>query len=963
MTPRLIRRRAALAVARAALLWERAVAVWWPALAFPALFAVLAVAGLWARLGDPWRALALVASLAAAGAFAWRGWRSAPWPSSRDVRRRLEDDSALAGRPFEALEDTPAGPANQDPRARALWRAHRARVERALDQVRARRPRAALAARDATALRGVLTLGAAGALVAAGAAAPGRLTESLAFGWLQGGAQIWDIQAWVSPPEYTRRAPIFLKASDDGVIDAPTGSELVVRVVGARRPPLLRIETDDGRRRRLAFEDDGPAAHAARATLDANARVTIADEEWRLRALPDRPPAAAFVEGPEPGSQQELTFSYIVQDDYGVASAALRITLVDEPDAEPLERPFDTAPGTRTAEDSVMVDLTEHPWAGREVEARIVAVDALGQEGASEPARFILPERVFVDPLARAIVEQRDALLADASEYAPAPETPVLTAEDAAAAPSIQIDQTPLRLGRAPDVVQGVKRALDLMMIGADQFEDDAAVHLALAYAADRISLARERGEIADLPEFFWDAALRAEGGDLADAERAMHEAERALARALARGDDPAEIQALLDEYREAVNRYMDLLRLEALRDGRVMSDFAGGGGLGANDLQEMLQALRDLAETGSNDDARRMLAALSELLRNMQMTLAPGGEGGGGESNPVSEAMRQALEELAEVLGQQREAMDQTQLAESGAENPESGQSGGASSGAQSSGDPSSDGQSSGGGSSEGQSSSSAGSAAGERGEADGSEAGEGADGRAQGSQADGGGSQSAETEGDGAARGRQGRGGAVGRSFADRGAGAGGDGTGEDGEGADFGRLRDEQRAVREALRDVIERLRNDDALADGGGGSGAGEALDDAEDALKYADRAMERAEGALESGNGEGALNQQGQALEALREGLDALAEGAIESERRAAFGEGESHGGDTGEVARDPFGRNASGSGFDTGDSVRVPDEMERRRAREILDELRRRAGEAQRDAEELDYLNRLLDRF
>ena len=46
-----------------------------------------------------------------------------------------------------------------------------------------------------------------------------------------------------------------------------------------------------------------------------------------------------------------------------------------------------------------------------------------------------------------------------------------------------------------------------------------------------------------------------------------------------------------------------------------------------------------------------------------------------------------------------------------------------------------------------------------------------------------------------------------------------------------------------------------------------------------------------------------------------------------------------------------------------GDSVRVPGAALGKRARELQDEIRRRAGERQRPEEELDYLERLLDRF
>jgi hypothetical protein len=60
--------------------------------------------------------------------------------------------------------------------------------------------------------------------------------------------------------------------------------------------------------------------------------------------------------------------------------------------------------------------------------------------------------------------------------------------------------------------------------------------------------------------------------------------------------------------------------------------------------------------------------------------------------------------------------------------------------------------------------------------------------------------------------------------------------------------------------------------------------------------------------------------------------------------------------------RDILGRLNNGeSGF--GENVKIPDEIERQKARDILDEIRRRAGNRTLSREELEYLNRLLDRF
>ena len=51
-----------------------------------------------------------------------------------------------------------------------------------------------------------------------------------------------------------------------------------------------------------------------------------------------------------------------------------------------------------------------------------------------------------------------------------------------------------------------------------------------------------------------------------------------------------------------------------------------------------------------------------------------------------------------------------------------------------------------------------------------------------------------------------------------------------------------------------------------------------------------------------------------------------------------------------------------GEDIDSND-VAIPDAGSIQRAREILDELRRRSGQSSRPQIELDYINRLLQRF
>ena len=61
--------------------------------------------------------------------------------------------------------------------------------------------------------------------------------------------------------------------------------------------------------------------------------------------------------------------------------------------------------------------------------------------------------------------------------------------------------------------------------------------------------------------------------------------------------------------------------------------------------------------------------------------------------------------------------------------------------------------------------------------------------------------------------------------------------------------------------------------------------------------------------------------------------------------------------------RDPLGRAQRTSGPDYGDNVKVPRKIDTRRARDILEELRRRLGQSTRPPAELDYLERLIEQF
>jgi hypothetical protein len=100
------------------------------------------------------------------------------------------------------------------------------------------------------------------------------------------------------------------------------------------------------------------------------------------------------------------------------------------------------------------------------------------------------------------------------------------------------------------------------------------------------------------------------------------------------------------------------------------------------------------------------------------------------------------------------------------------------------------------------------------------------------------------------------------------------------------------------------------------------------------------------------------------MEALREGMREFGEAlAEESRREGETRMGDAEGQDDPRAGRDPLGRQ-TGEGSRIGSDRNMVQEQDiRRRAEELLDEIRRRSGELTRPEGERDYLKRLLELF
>lgn len=152
---------------------------------------------------------------------------------------------------------------------------------------------------------------------------------------------------------------------------------------------------------------------------------------------------------------------------------------------------------------------------------------------------------------------------------------------------------------------------------------------------------------------------------------------------------------------------------------------------------------------------------------------------------------------------------------------------------------------------------------------------------------------------------------------------------------------------------LRDALGQLQSDLEALGINPSEGFGEAGD-----------AMGDAAGNLEQGETGQALGDQGRALQALRQGAEDMMNQmmqAMGAQQGEAEGQGPDRNGNRSADDRDPLGRPRSTTGPDFGGRVKVPDEIDIQRAREILDAIRKRLGDQLSPEIEKRYLERLLD--
>ncbi|ACK52697.1 conserved hypothetical protein [Methylocella silvestris BL2] len=640
---------------RALLLFERSWRALAPALIVAGAFLALSFTGLWLETPH-WARLGGVALFAAALALALWPMRRLRLPTRRDALERIDRVSGLKERPAAVLDDR-LGNADGDPETAALWALHQRRAERQVALLRTGSPSPRVVDVDRYALRAAVLVALVAAAFIAGPEKYARVAA--AFDWrfagLAGAGQ--RIDAWVDPPPYTGRTPIVLTqragAPGHDKIEAPVGSIIVIRssagkpayrATGALAEPP-RDDAKEAQAKDAGAQGQNPPAPAAkqvagsaphnetRLVLRGDASLTIDGVgAFDFASIPDKPPTIALAAVPRPNARGSLTLRYQIKDDYGAIAAEAIFADPVLPDGKTSSRSLVEAPkaalqlppaGDEAGEAETTIDLSENPWAGARVQMTLVAHDEGGNEGKSEAFTIVLPQKPFVKPLARALVEQRRNLVLN------------------------------------PDDKGRVSTALDAFMIAPESFDVSDGVYLGLRVASERLAAASSDKDLVDVADYLWQMALRLEEGDLSEAERDLRAAQQQLREALQRNAPPEEIKRLTDNLRAAMDKFLREFaeqQQQKQEDADQSADDQRGSGksISEKELKAMLDKMQQLAQNGDPAEAQKMLEQMQNILENLKMAQHR-------KRDPQSREMSRALNELDRMSREQQQLRDET--------------------------------------------------------------------------------------------------------------------------------------------------------------------------------------------------------------------------------------------------------------------------------------------------------------
>lgn len=647
------------------MLFERLWIKLWAPFIVISLFLILTLFHIWPLLSPLMHRLGLALfAMAFIGSF--YPLFSLRFPKESQALKRLDKNSTLPHQPAQAFKDKlePNLKAQSNKQTEAIWLQFKNRLVEKIKLLKVRPPQPETYKQDPYALRMVLML-----IVACGLFFQGGNVKSLIANAVTLPPMIntsnLRVDAWVTPPSYTGKAPILIadggkSAKAESVASStnpndkkkgftvPQNSTLTIRINGSEAKHVeieslnsllksekpetkktsqsLNSEQTDNKNKTKEFHikltENGPV----KLTID-----TIPLKDWRFEITPDNPPIIGLVELPVPAESRALKLKYRVADDYGVLEAKAHLkeifkkeksaTTLNNKEERPLGSPAEfplnlKEQGTKSSEGTTYKDLTDHPWAGLPITLYLSAKDEGENTSNSPEINITLPEYEFTKPIAKSIIRLRKQLIMAPSE------SPLLS------------------------------QKLNTILYNKKPFEKDLTLYLGLKVTATRLEAAATRKEKEDLSKLLYKLARHAEDGDLSAAERELRAAQEELRKALQENSSNKDIQKSIEKLRKALQKYMQALSKQQKKQ-QAQNNRANQRNMDSKDFEQMLKTIEELSKSGAKDLARQMLSQLQNMLENLQT----------GKNQNQQEQNRAAknIEELGKILQQQQRLMDKT--------------------------------------------------------------------------------------------------------------------------------------------------------------------------------------------------------------------------------------------------------------------------------------------------------------
>jgi uncharacterized protein (TIGR02302 family) len=555
-------------------------------------------------------------------------------PSKTEINRRIEEKSNLEHRPITAQDD-PMAMGDGDGFSAALWREHQSRMSAKLENMTAGAPKPDANRLDPFAVRAMLPIAAFAAFFFSFSPLGGSITDISGSGNLSDAVNT-RMDAWLNPPAYTKKPPVYLSLSDGSEpvksVNVPNGSQFVLRFVGDTNVEVLKSSLSGEAKAEPEKVDAVLSEVEYSFEVEENTTIRLISKgrelaNWNINLTEDSAPEIEFVEEPRSALSGSLELAYSVKDDYGVVSAEAKFTSLEDVDSNAV--PLVEAPSLKLAlprqratsgTSKLNRDLTEHPWAGSRVTITLEAVDDLGQIGRSKIKEMVLPGRRFTKPLALALIEQRRVLALDARKQ------------------------------------HYVANLLDAVSSGPAEYIDNINALLGMKVAYRRIVSARDHDALRSSLDLLWDIALAVEFGDLSEAERKLREAQERLSEALENGASDEEISRLMQEMRQAMNEMLQALAEQARNNPQQQNPFEQSDAqrLTQNDLDKMMQRIEELAKSGAKDAARQLLSEMQRMMDNLR-------SGQQQQQQAGSNEMNKALDKMSELMQRQQQLLNET--------------------------------------------------------------------------------------------------------------------------------------------------------------------------------------------------------------------------------------------------------------------------------------------------------------